>query len=140
MKAIANLGPSGFRTEIKVGHHLEHVVVSDEPTEKGGQNGGPTAFGLLASALAACTVATLKSYANLKNIALDGLTVDVNIERRTPSEQNEAGPNAKATVISKKITIHSKTITEDQRKRMLEIAEKCPVNRALLEGADISKL
>lgn len=53
MKAIATLDTSGFRTEIKIGDKLEHSIIADEPAEQGGQNDGPSAFGLLAAALGA---------------------------------------------------------------------------------------
>ncbi|MCC7508772.1 MAG: OsmC family protein [Planctomycetes bacterium] len=136
MKAVATLGPEGFRTEIRIDPDLGHAVVADEPEDKGGGNAGPTAFGLLASALAACTVATIRSYANLKGIKLARIVAEVDAWRRTPSEQNEAGPNAKMAVLHKKITIEGE-LSDEQRQRMLQIAEKCPVNRTLLEGADI---
>lgn len=138
MKAIISLGPEGFRTEIKTGPALEHTIIGDEPVEAGGTNQGATAMGLLASALGMCTVATLRSYANLKNLALKGVTVEVETQRRTPSEQNEAGPSAKMLLIRKKISIQG-DLTPEQRERMLQIAEKCPVNRALLEGVDMVK-
>lgn len=135
MKAVATLGPAGFRTEIKADPGLGHTIVADEPEDKGGGNEGPTAMSLLASALAACTAATIRSYANLKGFRLEGVTVEVEALRRTPSEQNEAGPDAKATLIRKKISVQG-DMTAEQKERMLKVAEKCPVNRALTEGAD----
>jgi uncharacterized OsmC-like protein len=135
MKAIATMGPEGFRTQIKADPGLAHTIIADEPEDKGGNNEGPTAMALLASALAACTAATLRSYANLKEFKLTRVEVEVDALRRTPSEQAEAGENAKATLIRKKITLEG-DMSDEQRKRMLQVAEKCPVNRALKEGAD----
>ncbi|MCA8915436.1 MAG: OsmC family protein [Planctomycetes bacterium] len=135
MKAIATIGTT-FRTDLKVGAGLEHSLVSDEPKEDGGENAGPTAMGLLAAALGACTAATLRSYANHKGIKLDSVTVEVDASRRKPSEQAAAGEEAKATVVTKKITLQG-DMTEEQRARMLEIAEKCPVNKALIQGVDL---
>jgi uncharacterized OsmC-like protein len=134
MKAIAKLDPEGFRTEIIAG---DHSLISDEPADKGGTNEGPNAFELLASALAACTAATLRAYANHKGLPLEGAVIEVDAVRRTPSEQNEAGEDAKGTVITKKITLYGQ-LTDEQRERMLQIAEKCPVNRALKDGADFA--
>ncbi|MBZ0135062.1 MAG: OsmC family protein [Planctomycetes bacterium] len=139
MKAVARITGKTFRTDIRAGIDLEHKLVADEPTDKGGENAGPTAMELLAAALGACTVATLRSYANIKGLELEGVEVDVDVQRRKPSEQQEAGEGAKATVIRKKITIKGDKLTNDQRVRMLEIAEKCPVNKALLEGVDMIK-
>jgi putative redox protein len=138
MKATAKLGPRGFRTVIRAGDSLEHEFISDEPEEKGGANEGPTAMALLASALAACTAATLRAYANHKGLPLEGVEVEVEAVRRTPSEQNEAGPDARATLVRKQITIQGKYLTEEQKERMLQVAEKCPVNRALKEGVDFA--
>jgi putative redox protein len=134
MKAIAKLDPEGFRTEITAG---DHNLISDEPVDKGGTNEGPNAFELLASALASCTAATLRAYANHKGLPLEGAVVEVDAVRRTPGEQREAGENAKNVVISKKITLYG-DMTDEQRERMLQVAEKCPVNRALLEGVDVA--
>ena len=140
MKAVAKIGPKGFRTEIKAGTELEHTVIADEPGDKGGANDGPTAMELLSAALGACTAATLRSYANLKGIELEGVEVEVDTVRRKPSEQQAAGEDAKATLVRKKITIIGDNITNEQRVRMLEIAEKCPVNRALVQGVDMEHI
>lgn len=140
MKAVSTLKGNGFRTAIKAGDRLEHAIVADEPVDMGGANEGPTAIGLLAAALGACTAATLRSYANLKEIDLEGVDVEVEARRRKPSEVKEAGEGARSMLITKRITIRGDSITEEQRERMLQIAEKCPVNRALLEGVDMEKL
>ncbi|MCB9894171.1 MAG: OsmC family protein [Planctomycetes bacterium] len=132
MKAIAEVGQS-FRTEIKLGSELEHSLIADEPVAEGGENAGPTAMGLLAASLAACTAATLRSYANHKGIKLEGVTVEVDASRRKPSEQVDG---AKATLVTKKITLRG-SLTDEQHARMLEIAEKCPVNKALIQGVDL---
>jgi putative redox protein len=134
MQAIATIR-TGFRTEITVGGH---TLLADEPADQGGEDAGPTAMGLLAAALGACTAATLRSYANLKGLPLEGVEVDVEIHRRKPSELKEAGEGAKGTVATKKITIIGDKLTNEQRVRMLEIAEKCPVNRALHDGVDFT--
>jgi putative redox protein len=136
MKAVAKMD-KGFRTEVRIG---AHTLVSDEPVDKGGTDKGPTAFSLLAAALSACTAATLRFYANLKEMPLEGVEVEVDAVRRTPAEQVEAGPNAKAAWFRKKITLKGDNLTPEQRDRLLAVAEKCPVNRTLLEGVDMGKL
>lgn len=139
MKATASITGNTFHTSIHAGSKLEHSLVADEPEDKGGRNAGPTAMELLAAALGACTAATLRSYANIKGLELEGIEVEVDVQRRKPSEQQAAGDGAKATVVRKKIVIRGDKLTNDQRVRMLEIAEKCPVNKALLEGVDMIK-
>jgi putative redox protein len=129
MKAIAhNTGPT-FLTDISIG---SHKLVADEPADQGGADTGPTATQILSAALGACTAATLRSYANLKGLPLEAVEVEVEFERRKPSEQVDG---AKASIVRKKITLTG-DLTQEQRERMLQIAEKCPVNRALKEGVD----
>jgi len=137
MKATAQLGPNGFFTEVAIGGHR---LVADEPLDKGGTNRGPTAFSLLAAALSACTAATLRYYANLKQMPLEGVEVEVEAVRRTPAEQVEAGPNAKGAWFRKKITLKGDKLTPEQRERLMAVAEKCPVSRTLLEGVDMEKV
>ncbi len=136
MKSKAILGPTGFKIDVAIGNH--HLV-SDEPVEKGGTDLGPTAFSLLSAALSACTAATLRYYANLKQIPLEGVEVEVDGVRRTPGEQNAAGPAAKSAIFSKRITLIGEKLTPEQKEKLLAVAEKCPVNRTLLEGADMQK-
>lgn len=136
MLSQARLGPAGFRVDIRIG---EHTLVSDEPKDKGGADTGPTAMSLLGAALGACTAATLRYYANLKQMPLEGVVVEVDPIRRTPGEQNAAGPNAKGTLVRKKIILIGDKLTPEQREKLMAVAEKCPVNRTLLEGVDMEK-
>ena len=129
MKAIAhNTGPT-FLTNISIG---SHKLVADEPADEGGADAGPKATQLLAAALGACTAATMRSYANLKGLPLESVEVEVEFERRKPSEQVDG---ARSAVMRKRIKLTG-DLTPEQRERMLQIAEKCPVNRALKEGVD----
>lgn len=137
MKATAILGPQGFRTEVRIG---DHSLISDEPVEKGGGNEGPTALSLLGAALSACTAATLRYYANMKQMPLVGVEVEVEVIRRSPAELTASGPTAKATLTRKKITLIGESLTAEQRERLLAVAEKCPVNRALIDGVDMQKV
>lgn len=132
MKAISTLGTT-FKTDVKIGDNLEHHLVTDEPKTSGGTDSGPTAMSLLAASLGACTAATLRGYANTKGLPLEGVEVEVDVRRLKPSEVKEG---MKATVITKKITLNGDKLTNEQRVRLLEIAEKCPVNRALHDGVD----
>lgn len=133
MISTASMG-QGFRTEVKIG---QHALVSDEPLEKGGTAQGPTAYSLLGAALSACTAATLRFYANLKQMPLEGVEVEAEVVRRTPAEQVEAGPTAKAAWLRKKITLKGDKLTAEQRDKLLAVAEKCPVYRTLMEGVDV---
>ncbi|CAG0965454.1 hypothetical protein PLCT2_01008 [Planctomycetaceae bacterium] len=120
-----------FKTNFSV---RSHKLVADEPLETGGQDAGPLPFELLMAALAGCTTFTLRAYANHKKISLDGVDVEISLSRRDPSE---VPPNGKTVVVKKKLKFSDK-VPVDLRAKLLEIAGKCPVNKALLEGCEIS--
>jgi uncharacterized OsmC-like protein len=120
-----------FKTDFSV---RSHKLVADEPLETGGKDAGPLPFELLMAALAGCTTFTLRAYANHKKISLDGVDVEISLSRRDPSEVPQGG---KTVVIKKKLKFSDK-VPADLRAKLLEIAGKCPVNKALLEGCEIS--
>lgn len=136
MKATASMGPQGYRTVIRTGQTRTHTLIADEPAGKG-DDAGPTPIEMLAGALASCVTLTLRSYANVKQIPIDGVDVEVEIERRKPTELRDG---ERAMLIRKQVTIHGRDITDEQRQRMLLVAEKCPVQRALLEGVDLQSV
>ena len=120
-----------FKTDLSV---RSHKLVADEPVETGGKDAGPLPFELLMAALAGCTTFTLRAYANHKKISLDGVDVESTLSRRAPSE---VPPGGKTVVIKKKLKFSDK-VPADLRAKLLEIAAKCPVNKALLEGCEVT--
>lgn len=106
-----------------------HVWYADEPTEKGGQNTAPDPVQLLLSALGACTTITLEMYANYKGIKLEHVQVDLAMN---PNGVPEAGHNN----IERKITLKGE-FTEEQHKRLLKVAESCPVHKILTSNISI---
>ncbi|MCB9894170.1 MAG: OsmC family protein [Planctomycetes bacterium] len=135
MKATATMGPVGYRTEIKTGQKTPHTLFADEPIGKGDDT-GPTPIEMLAGALASCTTLTLRSYANLKGIPLEGVDVAVEIVRRKPSELR---PGERDMLIRKQVTIRG-GLTQEQKDRLLQVADKCSVLKALREGVDLEIL
>ena len=119
-----------FKTDFTV---RSHKLVADEPVETGGKDAGPLPFELLMAALAGCTTFTLRAYANHKKISLDGVDVEISLSRRDPSEVPQGG---KTVVIKKKLKF-SAAVPADLCQKLLEIAAKCPVNKALLEGCEV---
>lgn len=110
-----------------------HVVHGDEPIENGGKDAGPTPTELVLSGLAACTVSTLRMYADRKGWDVDQIEVDLSIDiSKTDTEQSAR---------IKSVIAITGEITEDQKMRMLDIARKCPVHKLLTNPIEIdSKL
>ena len=106
-----------------------HTWYADEPTDKGGQDSAPNPIQLLLSALGACTTITLEMYANHKGIKLDHVQVDLALN---PNGEPEAGQNN----IERKIMLKGE-FTEDQHKRLLKVAESCPVHKFLTSNISI---
>lgn len=135
MKATATMGPTGYRTEIRTGQKTTHTLFADEPIGKG-DDSGPTPIEMLAGAVASCTTLTLRSYANVKGIQLDGVDVDVEIVRRKPSECLNGEHEM---LVRKKVNIRG-DFSPEQHQRLLEVANKCAVLKALTDGVDVESM
>lgn len=121
--ASASLTGAGqFQARIQTG---EHSFLMDEPTEVGGLSSGPNPFDLLCSAMAGCTLMTLKLYADRKGWVLDQLGVEV-IHHKVAGDKDRFD-----TVLD------LGDVTDEQRERLLSIALRCPVHLVLERGADV---
>ena len=117
-----------FTQDIAAGSHR---LVADEPESAGGDNLGATPYDLLLSALGACTSMTLRMYANRKGLDVDHIEVKLTHDR-IDGENCKTGDDQSTKVdqIRRLIRIDG-DLTDAQRKRMLEIADKCPIHRTL---------
>jgi uncharacterized OsmC-like protein/esterase/lipase len=106
----------------------EHFLRADEPTRYGGSDLGPTPYDLLLMSLGACTSMTLRMYANRKKLPLEDVSVRLQHER--VHAEDCIGCNDKIEKITRKITLVG-DLSVEQRQRLLEIADKCPVHRTL---------
>lgn len=132
---VTEAEPSGFLQRISVDGRFH--LVSDEPESVGGGNLGPTPYQLLAAALGACTSMTMRMYARRKSIALDGLVVDVSHSKSHADDSEDAGSaGSKIDVFKRSISLDG-DLTGDERARLLEIADRCPVHRTLEARARI---
>ncbi len=127
-RVLARIGQTLYRTDILAnGHHL----VADEPRSVGGGNLGPTPYDLLVSGLGACTCMTLRMYADRKNWPVESISVKLKHQKIHADEcQSCETQSGKLDQIDLEIDIKGE-LDQDQKKRMLEIAQKCPVHRTL---------
>jgi putative redox protein len=102
---------------------MGHELLSDEPEELGGKNEGPTAHQLLLSSLGSCTAITLRMYANRKEWDLRRVIISLNMEK-----VQEDG--IEKTIIYRKVEMEG-NLNDEQRDRLLQIADKCPVHKTL---------
>jgi putative redox protein len=104
-----------------------HTLVIDEPVESGGRDLGPSPTRAAAAGLAACTAITCEMYANRKGWDLGAVECEVDVVQ---------GPGAAFEEIT--VTLHIPAqLDDDQRERLLRIAAKCPVHRALSGDTEV---
>jgi putative redox protein len=123
-----------YLQKISVGPHL---LQADELSDVGGNDVGPNAYELLLAALGACIGTTLRMYADRKQWPLQAVHAKLS-HRKVPIEESE-GSGAKSGMIDRIDVGISITgnLTKEQRSRLLEIAEKCPVHRTLVSQVQI---
>jgi len=109
-----------------------HTLQGDEPIENGGKDAGPTPTELVLSGLAACTVSTLRMYADRKGWDVDKIEVEISIQ----TSKTETGQSAQI----KSVIGITGEVTEDQKLRMLDIARKCPVHKLLTNPIAIDSI
>lgn len=110
-----------------------HTIVVDEPTDAGGEDAGPTPYELLIGALGACTSITVRMYAARKQWPLESVEVHLGHDRVHAVDcANCDNPDANASLdrITKRIVLQG-PLSADQRERLLQISERCPVQRTL---------
>ena len=124
----------GLRQEIVAGsHHL----VSDEPASAGGMDAGPTPYDLLLAALGSCTSMTLTMYARRKQWPLQRVTVRLRHSREHAEDCMACKDHdAKLTVIERTIELEG-AFDQEQRERLLAIANRCPVHLTLTSKIEI---
>lgn len=107
-----------------------HRFIADEPLSFGGANLGPTPYDLLLAGLGACTSMTIKMYADSKKIALESVKVDLEHGREHATDCDDTEKSCRIDVIDRTIELRG-DLTTEQKEKLLEIADKCPVHRTL---------
>jgi uncharacterized OsmC-like protein/esterase/lipase len=126
-RVAVRIGPDSLTTEIKAG---VHSLLADEPTEVGGLDLGPTPYDLLVAGLGACTAMTLRLYADRKKWPLTNVLVHLNHDKIHEFDLENPEKSLVLDHIWRDIELEG-DLTEEQRSRLLEIAEKCPVHKTL---------
>ncbi|MBV7299494.1 bifunctional alpha/beta hydrolase/OsmC family protein [Enterovibrio paralichthyis] len=117
-----------FTRTIQTDHHQ---WFADEPVDYNGDNLGPDPYEHVLAGLGACTSMTLRMYANRKKLPLDDVKVTLRHSRHHGEDCEHCDEdNAKVEVMSREIELFG-DLTDDERQRLLEIADKCPVHKTL---------
>lgn len=108
-----------------------HLANADEPEDVGGQNRGPNPYEFLLAALGTCTSMTLRMYAETKKLPLERVAVRL-VHRKIHAQDCAECETREGKIdqIEREITLEG-PLSDEQRARLLEIANKCPVHRTL---------
>ncbi|HEY4955989.1 MAG TPA: OsmC family protein [Gemmatimonadaceae bacterium] len=124
----AHVGASGYRTEL---HARTHDMVADEPVSFGGSDLGPTPYELLLSSLGSCMAMTLRYYADRKGWPLESVHVALSAGRAHKQDcEHCATERVGISHINRRIEL-SGPLTAEQREKLLEIADRCPIKQTL---------
>lgn len=119
---IAKIGREQYKTEVTV---TGHQLIADEPLEKGGQDLGPAPGQFLQVALACCTAITVRMYVDHKQWPVEKIEVEVDTEKA----------NGK-TIFKRQLSVTG-NLTEEQRTRLLQVANACPVHKTLTQPIEV---
>ncbi|MEK6323781.1 MAG: OsmC family protein [Acidobacteriota bacterium] len=114
-----------------------HTFIADEPREAGGGDAGPDPYSLLLAALGACTAMTLQIYAKRKEWPIEKIEVSLKHSRSHAEDCDDCATNqGKIERIERYISLTGQ-LNEEQKARLIEIAERCPVHKTLTSQISI---
>jgi putative redox protein len=129
---VSEADANGFLQDVQSG---PHHILADEPTKFGGTDKGLTPYGLVSAGLGACTSMTIRMYARRKGWPLSSVSVDISHAKEHAADA--ADPGAKVDHFDRTIRLEG-DLTDEQRERLLEIADKCPVHRTLERASTVT--
>jgi len=129
---VSEADPDGFLQDVNAGprHHL----LADEPRAYRGTDRGLSPYGFLAAGLGACTSMTIRLYARRKGWPLETISVDVCHDK---VHAQDAGQEGARVDRFRRVIRLTGALSDEQRQKLLEIADKCPVHRTLKARAEI---
>ncbi len=130
----ARVGADGFRTEIET---RTHGLVVDEPRSLGGTDRGPTPYELLLGALGSCMAMTMRLYADRKGWPLGGVEVRLRTARSHEADCEVCDVSPVGITRVERAVELAGSLSEEQRRRVLEIADRCPVKQTLQRGIQV---
>lgn len=120
---------SGYKTELS---SRGHVILSDEPLESNGTDTGMNPYELLLSSIGACKAITMRMYAERKGWKIDDISMEL-IHDKIPAEECDDCETKTGKIDKIEIRVNIKgDLTEEQKARILEIGERCPVQKTIL--------
>ena len=123
-----------LKQEIRAG---KHVIIADEPVQDGGTDEGPGPYELLLASLGTCTAMTLQLYARKKQWPLEKVEVSLSHDRIYAHDCAECvTKEGKINRIDRYISLTG-DLSDEQKGRLLEIAQQCPVHRTLTSEISI---
>jgi len=123
-----HLGEQNYKTLLTAG---EHELIADEPERAGGKNLGPDPYDHLLMALGSCTAITVRMYAERKKWPLEDIFVELRYFKDHAEDCADCDEeSAKIDKIEKDLIVKGE-LDENQLEKLLEISDKCPVNRTL---------
>jgi uncharacterized OsmC-like protein len=133
-QVIVRGGAAGFAQEVVAGRHR---LAADEPVAAGGTDTGPSPYDYLLAALGSCTSMTVAMYARRKGWPLEGVEVELRHSRIHAVDCAECETKEGLLDRIDRVLHLSGPLSAEQRTRLLEIADKCPVHRTLMSEIKI---
>lgn len=132
---VQESGRGKFAQEVVI---RNHILEADEPVANGGNDLGPSPYDFLLTALGSCTSMTIRMYADLKKIPLKNVIVKLTHEKVYAQDCADCEQSqSKIDSIQRDIMLEG-DLSKEQREKLLEIANKCPVHRSLTSKILIS--
>jgi uncharacterized OsmC-like protein len=132
---IVRGGAAGFAQEIEIGSHR---LEGDEPVAFGGTDTGPSPYDFLLAALGTCTSMTISFYARRRGWRLENVTVSLHHSKIHATDCADCETKVgKIDRIEREIQLTGAALTAEQRSKLMEIADRCPVHQTLTSEINI---